>query len=393
MIKAKYFVDSGLPLKTAGQRICEECSTGTWTNVTTTTKEIEKKYAARVGEVDRKNKIVEILVPTDDFEIGNMPQFLSLVAGNVFGLKQLRHLRLLDVELPKEFIQYYKGPRFGIDGIREITSARERPLVGTIVKPKIGLGPADYAEVVREAVGGGVDLVKMDETLTNQDFCKLEENVSWVMEVIDNYKEVTEKEVLFAVNITTRPDKLLERAEEVLKLGANCLMIDVVCTGIAAIQILRDDPSINAPIYCHRAGHAAFTEDPKHGIHWMVFCKLARLLGADAIHAGTIVGKMRGGQKEVLDCYDALRNDWYGFKPTMPAASGGLYPGLLPKLIKLLGKDIIANFGGGIHGHPDGTKAGAAAVRQALDAVSKNIKLNQYARSHRELKIALERWK
>jgi ribulose-bisphosphate carboxylase large chain len=170
-------------------------------------------------------------------------------------------------------------------------------------------------------------------------------------------------------------------------------MIDIVCTGISAIQILRDDPSIRVPIYCHRAGHAAFTENPKHGIHWKVYCKLARLLGADVIHAGTVVGKMRGEREEVLDCYNVLRNEWCGFKSTMPAASGGLHPSLAPELIKLLGKDVIANFGGGIHGHPNGTRAGAEAVRQAIDAATNNIKLKEYAKSHRELKIALERWK
>jgi len=387
---AKYYVESRLPVKEAAKKICEECSTGTWTEVTTTTKGVEERYAAKV--VDAKDNIAKIAIPMDDFEPGNIAQLLSIVAGNVFGLKEIKNLRLLDIDLPGEFVKDFRGPQFGIEGIRKIVGVGRRPLIGTIVKPKIGLEPVEYSKVVYEAAMGGVDLVKMDETLTDQNFCRLEENVSWVMDVLDKVKQATDRKVLFAVNVTTRQDELVERAEKVLQLGANCLMIDIICSGLSSIQILRD-ANLGVPIYCHRTGHAAFTRNEKHGVRWAVYCKLARLLGADVLHCGTIVGKMHGERKEVLEDYKALRNDWFFFSPTMPAASGGLHPGLVEDLIKNLGDDVIMNFGGGIHGHPHGTRAGATAVVQALDAVNQRISLKEYAKSHEELRIALEKWK
>jgi ribulose-bisphosphate carboxylase large chain len=387
---AKYYVESRLPVKEAAKKICEECSTGTWTEVTTTTQRVEEKYAAKV--VDVKDNIAEIAIPIDDFEPANIAQFLSIVAGNVFGLKEIKNLRLLDISLPGGLVKSFKGPQFGIEGIRKIVGVERRPLIGTIVKPKIGLEPPEYSKVVYEAAMGGIDLVKMDETLTDQKFCKLEENVSWVMDILDKVKQSTGKKVLFAVNVTTRQDELVERAEKVLELGANCLMIDIICSGLSSIQILRE-ANLGAPIYCHRAGHAAFTRSKKHGVRWGVYCKLARLLGADVLHCGTIVGKMHGESDEVLEDYNTLRNDWFFFNPTMPAASGGLHPGLVEGLIKNLGNDIIMNFGGGIHGHPSGTRAGVTAVVQVLDAIKQGISLKEYTKSHEELRVALEKWK
>jgi len=389
-VVARYYVESALPTREAARKICEECSTGTWTGVTTTTKGVEEKYAAKI--IDARDNIATIGIPMDDFERGNVAQFLSVVAGNVFGLKEIKNLRLLDIDLPGELVKNFKGPHFGIDGIRDITGVKTGPLIGTIVKPKIGLEPVEYSKVVYEAAMGGVNLVKMDETLTDQSFCRLEENVSWVMDVLDKVKHATGRKVLFAVNVTTRLDELVERAEKVIELGANCLMIDIVCSGLSSIQILRD-ANLGVPIYCHRAGHAAFTRSSKHGIRWQVYCKLARLLGADVVHCGTIVGKMHGEEKEVLEDYDALRNDWFFFNPTMPAASGGLHPALVKDVTEHLGSDVIMNFGGGIHGHPNGTRAGATAVAQALDAAKQNISLKEYAKSHEELRIALEKWK
>jgi ribulose-bisphosphate carboxylase large chain len=389
-VVATYYVESRLPTREAAKKICEECSTGTWTDVTTTTKRVEEKYSAKV--IDVNENIAKIGIPIEDFEPGNVAQLLSVIAGNVFGLKEIKNLRLLDIDLPGELVKNFKGPQFGIDEIRDIVGVKNRPLIGTIVKPKIGLEPAEYSKVVYEAAMGGVDLVKMDETLTDQNFCRLEENVSWVMDVLDKAKHATGRKVLFAVNVTTRQDELVERAEKVLELGANCLMIDIICAGMSSIQILRD-ANLGVPIYCHRAGHAAFTRSSKHGIRWRVYCKLARLFGADVVHCGTIVGKMHGEENEVLEDYHALRDDWFFFNPTMPAASGGLHPALIGDLIKHLGNDMIMNFGGGIHGHPNGTRAGVIAVTQALDAAKQRISLKEYAKSHDELRIALEKWK
>ena len=178
-------------------------------------------------------------------------------------------------------------------------------------------------------------------------------------------------------------------------------MVDIITAGWAGVQSLRNQ-DLGLIIHGHRAGHSAFTRNKKHGISMLVLANLARLAGIDQFHTGTVVGKMEGEEQEVCQINDLLKEDWEGFdrlkenwsklRPVLPIASGGLHPGLVPKLIKILGRDLIINFGGGIHGHPQGSAAGARAARQAVEAAVKEIPLKIYSQSHQELKIALKHW-
>jgi ribulose-bisphosphate carboxylase large chain len=123
-----------------------------------------------------------------------------------------------------------------------------------------------------------------------------------------------------------------------------------------------------------------------------VVAKVARILGVDQLHVGTVVGKMCETKEEVIENRDALTMKLGELKPVMPVASGGLHPGLVPTLVKFFGKDLVIQAGGGIHGHPDGTVAGARAMRQAVDATMHGLSLDAYAKKHKELEVALETW-
>jgi ribulose-bisphosphate carboxylase large chain len=393
-ILAKYRIESKLPLEEAAAEICKEEGVGTWTKLKTLKPEIERKYGADIAELDKKSRTAVIAYPLEEYshDIGGIPQLLSFTAGNLFGLKALKNVRLIDVDLPRGLAKLFRGPKFGIEGVRKMTGVKERPLIGTIIKPKIGLSPKEQAEVFYQAAIGGVDFGKDDENLTNQKFCPLEERTRRIAEVIDRVEEETGRRVYYAINITTRADRILEAADIALKNGAKCLMVDVVCGGYAAVQALAENSRVKVPIHIHRAGHAAFTRDPRHGISMLVLAKLVRLAGGDQLHTGTIVGKLAGKREEVISVNNFLRSKWFGLRTTFPVASGGLHPGLVPKLIKLLGNDIIINAGGGIHGHPQGTEAGARAMRQAVDATMQGISPWRYARNHPELKAALDMW-
>jgi ribulose-bisphosphate carboxylase large chain len=195
---------------------------------------------------------------------------------------------------------------------------------------------------------------------------------------------------------------MLERAQLVKKMGGRCVMVDIISLGWGAVQELRKQ-NLGLIIHGHRAGHSAFTRNKKHGISMLVLANLARLAGIDQLHTGTVVGKMEGGKEEVRSINDLLKEDWQEFdqlrenwaslKPILPIASGGLHPGLVPQLIEILGKNLVINFGGGLHGHPQGSEAGARAVVQSIEAVQKDIKIEEYAKSHPELKVALNHWK
>ncbi|MBI5228982.1 ribulose 1,5-bisphosphate carboxylase large subunit [Candidatus Micrarchaeota archaeon] len=392
-IIARYYVESPLGLKRGAEEIGKEESTGTWTSVPRE-RRIHKLYAARIIKLDYKNSISDIGFPIENFswDVGGIPQLMSTIAGNLFGLEKLKNVRLLDVHLPKSVVREFKGPRLGVEGLRKIigTEINRRAHVGTIIKPKIGLPPKEQAEVFYEAASGGIDCGKDDETLSNQRFSPLLERAQAIREVVDKVKSETGRRVLYAINVTNRCDKLLETVDSAAENGATLLMIDAVCVGLNGIQAIAEANN-HLPLLVHRAGHAAFDRNPRHGINNMVIAKLSRLCGGDLIHTGAI-GKMHGEVLEIRAYNDFLRREWFHIRKSMPVASGGLHPGLVEKNIKLLGSDLQLQAGGGIHSHPKGTRAGAAAMRQAVEAVNHRIPLNEYAKTHSELKAALKKW-
>ena len=377
----------------AAQAICEEETTGTWTDVSTRTGYV-KRLDGSVESVKPQGQgyITRIRYPAEIFEPGNIAQYLSVVAGNLFGLGRLEAVRLLDVEYPDPLIIPFKGPKFGIAGVRKMIGSTNRPHVGTIIKPKVGLTPEDTAAVAYEAAIGGVDLIKDDETLTDQAFCPIEKRLPLVMNRLVDAKDETGREVLYAVNITTRADHIVERALHAIDLGANMIMIDIFTSGFGALQALGEDPRIKVPIHVHRTMHAAFTRNPEHGIAMRPLAQLIRLIGADQLHTGTASGKMSHDEPEVKASIEVLTCNCHGMKPTFPVSSGGLHPGKVAHELSTLGTDIILQAGGGIHGHPDGTVAGARAMRQAVDAFMAGISAQEYAKDHYELERALKQW-
>jgi ribulose-bisphosphate carboxylase large chain len=379
----------GISLKEAAGGVAAESSIGTWTELTTT-ETYMAKLAACVFSVE--GNLVKIAYPVELFERGNMPNILSSVAGNVFGLKALKNLRLTDIELPVELLKGFKGPRFGIKGIRNLLKVPERPLVGTIIKPKLGLKTVDHTRVAYEAWAGGCDIVKDDENLSSQRFNPFEERVVKTLESRDKAEEETGERKVYMVNVTAETETMLKRAEYVLDHGGEYVMVDILTCGWSALQTLRNQ-NFKLVIHAHRAGHAAFTKNPKHGIAMRAIAKVARVIGVDQLHVGTVVGKMSETKEEVLENIDALKAEMSGLKPVMPVASGGLHPRLVPALMENFGKDFVIQAGGGIHGHTEGTFAGATAMRQAVDATLEGKPLEEYAETHKELEAALKLWK
>ncbi len=383
-----YVEPDGVSISEAAGGVAAESSIGTWTELTTI-KPYVKELAAHVFSID--GNTVKIAYPIELFELGNMPNILSSISGNVFGLKTIKHLRLNDVYFPSELIRSFKGPKYGVEGVRNLLGVYDRPLVGTIIKPKLGLKTADHAQVAYEAWVGGCDIVKDDENLSSQKFNPFEDRVIKTLESRDKAQEETGERKVYMVNITAETEEMLRRADFVLNHGGEYVMVDILTCGFSALQSLREQ-DFNLVVHAHRAGHAAFTKNPRHGISMRVIAKISRIIGVDQLHVGTVVGKMFETREEVAENCKAIREEMKGLKPVLPVASGGLYPGLVPALIDFFGLDFVIQAGGGIHGHREGTVAGAKAMRQAVDATLRNIPLSKYAEAHRELKIALDMW-
>ena len=354
-----------------------------------TRKPIVERIHARVFEI--KHRRIRVAYPRELFEAGNIPQLMSSVAGNIFGMKAIKHLRLEDIEFPSKMVRSYRGPEIGLREIRKLTRIRDRPIVGTIYKPKLGLSPMEQAELAYRVYSSGMDYSKDDENLGSMVFNRFQDRVLRILEVVDRIASEQGRRVIYAANITAPVDDMLRRAQFVKDHGGRCIMIDILTAGWSALEYITKQ-RFRMVVHGHRAMHAAITRNPRHGISMLVISKLARLAGVSALHTGTVVGKMEGKKGDVLEINPFLRERWHGLKPVMPIASGGLHPGLAPGVIEILGKDLIMTFGGGLWGHPGGPEAGARAIRQAVDSAVKGVPVREYAREHPELAQAIEEW-
>ncbi len=388
-----------ISIEKAADTVALESSVGTWTKVAG--QEYVEALKAKVFSI--KGKYVKIAYSEELFEKDNVPNILSSIAGNIFGMKAVKAIRLEDVSFPKSILKSFKGPRYGIEGIRKMMKIKGRPLVGTIIKPKLGLNTEHHAESAYESWKGGCDIVKDDENLSSQKFNMFENRVAKTLEMADRAESETGEKKAYLVNVTSETKEMLKRAQLVENQGGKFMMIDILTAGWAAVQTLRE-ANFKLAIHAHRAMHAAFDRNPEHGIDMMVIADFARLIGVDTLHIGTGIGKLEGDikdieelqeeieDKKIKETKERLSQRWMNIKPVMGVSSGGLHPAHVPFLIKHLGKDLVIQAGGGIHGHPLGTEAGARAMRQAVDATLKKISLSEYAKTHVELEEALNLW-
>jgi ribulose-bisphosphate carboxylase large chain len=392
----------GVNIKKASGAVASESSVGTWTDVTQAPKRIDK-LAAKVFSI--RGNYIKIAYPCVLFETSNVPQILSSIAGNIFGMKIVKNLKLLDIEFPENIIKAYRGPRFGVKGVRKILGVKRRPLLGTIIKPKLGLNEKEHARMAYNAWIGGCDIVKDDENLSSQSFNKFLKRVSLTLKARELAEKITGEKKVYMPNVTSETKEMLRRARFVKRHHGRYVMVDIITCGWSALQTLREEnQDLKLVLHAHRAGYAAMTRDPKHGMTMLVIAKLCRLIGLDQLHIGTIVGKMATPKREVVDVDQEmekkvitqkpethiLEQRWYHIKSVFAVCSGGLHPGHIPYLVKQLGKNIIIQMGGGIHGHPFGTFAGAKAARQAISAVMEGKSLKEYSKKHLELRKALE---
>ena len=404
-LKALFYFEpaNGISAKEAVGRIASESSTGTWTTLFKLPPRM-KSLMATAYKIE--GNLVHIAYPIGLWEKGNAPQLLSGIAGNIFGMKALKNLRLVDVSLPQEYLRGFKGPHLGIPGLRKYFKVYDRPLTGAVLKPKVGFSAEEHSKIGYETWMGGFDLVKDDENLTSLSFNNFYKRASLMAKLRDKAEKETGEIKDALLNITSETKEMEKRAKHLHDLGFKYAMIDVVTCGTASVQTLREKlRDYDMAIHAHRAMHASFDKNPKHGISMQFLGKIMRMIGVDEIHSGTAVGKLVGSREEVESVASILRDknvtqkkgflieqNWGSMKPTFPVSSGGTHPGLIPEEIDIYGKDVVLLVSGGIHGHPKGTRAGAKAVMQSIEATKKKISLDEYAKTHAELKEALEKW-
>lgn len=379
---ATYVIETSLPLERAAEVLAGEQSTGTFVRVLRESDDVRARFAAQVESLEeapltdasplpgtvgdsahRRRAVLRLRFPLDNFG-PSIPNLQAAVAGNLFEIKELAAIKLVDLDLPDAFAARYGGPRFGIAGTRTLMGRPDGAMIGTIVKPSIGLAPAELAEVVGELAAAGIDFIKDDELQGNGPSAPLAERVAAVMPVLRAHADRTGRMPMYAFNITDDIHLLEQNHDLVVGAGGTCVMVCINMVGLAGLAHVRRFAQV--PIHGHRAMFGAISRSPQLGFSFRAWQKLARLSGADHLHTNGISNKFYESDGEVLDAIAAVRAPLRGVGPTVPVLSSGQWGGLAHATHAAVGStDLLVLAGGGIHGHPDGVAAGVASMRDA----------------------------
>ncbi|MGZ4121226.1 MAG: RuBisCO large subunit C-terminal-like domain-containing protein [Actinomycetota bacterium] len=402
---ATYLVSfpADVPVPRLAPALAIEQSTGTWVPVPGETPEVRLHHIAKVigvyevpdyefeipKDVTERSYVLQVAFP--EVNIGEqIPMFLTTVVGNIsLGGK----IKVLDVRFPRKYVDGFKGPRFGIDGVRELLGVHDRPLLNSMVKPCTGYTVDVGARLFYEGARGGCDIVKDDELIANASFNPVVDRVHEYMRLEKEVYNETGEHTLYTVNVTDSIPKVFENAHRAIDAGANAIMVNYLAVGLPVLQALAEDDEINVPILAHMDVAGALYMSPWHGISsHLVLAKLPRLAGADVVVIPAPYGKAPVMQDRFTLTARNLTYPLYDLPPTWPMAAGGIAPSMVPRIVADLGKDCVIGAGGSIHGHPQGPAAGSRAFRQAIDATMKGVPLATAATEHPELAAALERW-
>jgi ribulose-bisphosphate carboxylase large chain len=407
-VVAEYFIQSYLPIERAAAVLAGEQSTGTFVRVPGETDEVRERHAATIVALDPVPECPEAVLPGAQRPAGarlsaahlrvafplrnfgpSIPNLLAAVAGNLFELRELASVKLLDLELPAAFAERYPGPRFGIAGTRELTAVHDRPLIGTIVKPSIGLDAEALAALVRDLAHAGIDFIKDDELQGDPPHLPFAERVRVVVRELDAAAEATGRRAMYAFNLTGEIDEMRRRHDLVASQGGTCVMICVAIAGLPALHALSRDAAV--PVHAHRAMLGALMRSPAIGVEFVAYQKLARLCGADHLHTSGLGNKFFEADADVVRSIRAVLEPLHGGRVAMPVLSSGQSPRTLPATYDALATlDLMILAGGGILAHPRGPAAGVHAMHEAWAAALSGTPLHERGRVSPDLALALE---
>ena len=413
-VTATYLIETPHGLEHAAAVLAGEQSSGTFVAVPGETIELKEKYGARVERIDelesasqpslpgsgvpkaagaspvyRRGRVV-VSFPLHNFG-PSLTSLLSTVAGNLYELQELSGVRLEDLDLPDAFARRYPGPAFGVAGTRRVAAVEGRALVGTIIKPSIGLSIEALRPLVRDLATAGLDFIKDDELNADPPYAPLEQRAAAVLDEINRVADKTGKRALYALNITGDIDDMLRSHDRVRDLGGTCVMVNVNAVGIAAVAYLRQRCEL--PIHGHRAMFGALARDPWLGIGFAAFQKLFRIAGVDHLHVGGFNGKFYESNAAVAQSIRDCLKPLYGDYRVMPVISSAQWAGSAVDIYTATGTtDVLHLAGGGIIAHPGGTAAGVRSMQQGWEAAMAGVPLDEYAKTRPELKAAIDKF-
>lgn len=408
-ITATYFIETPLSPEEAALILAGEQSSGTFVAIPGETEELKQRFAARVESVEVKDKVstpslqgakskdgsyhqAEIKISWSIENFGyNLPVLISTLQGNLYELRQFTGLKLMDIELPVSYSSNYKGPSFGIEGSRKLTGVNGRPLIGTIIKPSIGLTPGDTANIVRTLVEAGIDFIKDDELLSSSANSSFEERMKAVMNVINAWADKTGKKVMYAFNISGEIDEMLQRYETIVQHGGTCAMVSINSVGLTGTKKICDQGQL--VIHGHRNGWGMLTRHPLLGIAFKAYQKIWRLAGVDQLHVNGIQNKFWESDDSVVESIQSCLMGMYTHKTILPVVSSGQWGGQAPETFRRTQTvDLLYMAGGGIMAHPMGPAGGVTALQQAWNAAMNGMSIEEAAGIYPELAKSVEKF-
>jgi len=412
-IEADYLLETPSDVRRVAEFMAGEQSSGTFVAVPGETPELKARVAAQVTRLEildetavtpslpsarlkapaggrYRRALITLSWPLASLG-PSLPNLLATVAGNLFELKPVTGLRLLDIRLPDEFASAYPGPRFGVEGTRRLAGVHGRPLIGTIIKPSVGLGPQETADVVDELCRAGIDFIKDDELQADGPACPFDERVAAVMGVINRHADRTGRKAMYAFNLTGDLDQMRRRHDALLKHGATCMMASLNSVGLVGmIELARFG---QLPVHAHRNGWGYLTRHPMLGWSYIAWQKIWRLAGVDHMHVNGIGNKFAEEDESCIASARECLKPMFAGKPctVMPIFSSAQTAQQAPATYAGLGStDLIVTAGGGIMAHPLGAAAGVAALQEAWEAALAGVSLAEFALTRPNLRRALE---
>ena len=409
-VEADYVIETAIDPRQAAEIMAGEQSSGTFRSIPGETAELKIRAAAQIEKLkvlgpvsepsllgsissgDPKNWCRAHLTLSWPIEnLGpSLPNLITTIAGNLFELKPLSGIRLMDLRLPSAFSTNYSGPKFGCEGTRKLIGIYERPLIGTIIKPSVGLSAKETGLLVSQLCAGGIDFIKDDELQANGPSCPFEDRVKEVMQAVNKAADKNGFKVMVAFNLTGEIDEMRRRHDFVQEQGGTCVMVNLMAVGMTGMISIGQHS--NLPIHAHRAGWGALTREPLLGWSYPAWSKLWRLAGADHMHVSGLDNKFTESNESVIESARSLREPLFSHAPmcSLPVFSSGQTVLQAAATVASVGSpDLLVTAGGGIVSHPFGVAAGVKAMRQAYYAAMQKVDLTQYARGHPELAAAL----
>ncbi|OLP53100.1 ribulose 1,5-bisphosphate carboxylase [Rhizobium rhizosphaerae] len=411
MITLTYRIETTGSVEALAEKIASDQSTGTFVPVPGETEALKARVAARVLSVRRLPDAAhaswpeaaeglpihrgeaEIAFPLD--AVGtDLAALMTIAIGGAFSIKGLTGLRVVDMALPAAFAGAHPGPQFGIDGSRRLTGVYDRPIIGTIVKPALGLRPDETAALVGELIASGVDFIKDDEKLMSPAYSPLAARVAAIMPKVRDHEQKTGKKVMIAFGIThADPDEMMRNHDLVLEAGGNCAVVNINSIGFGGMSFLRKRSGL--VLHAHRNGWDMLTRHPGIGLDFRVYQQFWRLLGVDQFQINGIGVKYWEPDDSFVRSFEALSQPLFSEADRpLPVAGSGQWGGQAPETYRRTGRttDLLYLCGGGIVSHPQGPAAGVRAVRQAWEAAVADIPLEGYALDHPELAASIAKF-